>query len=107
MAACTPPTQVSLVSLAAPAPPTPPIIQGCGQGTALDITSMQCQISCDGDGGRRLQSGTPEDDETLALFFAQRPALAAHRNALQAGATAPFSMEELKDLLHFRQPAPA
>ena len=115
----------------APPPPLPPIIQGCGQGTTLDAASMQCQISCEGAGGRRLvEGGTPTMDEAaqeqcleeaqqrcsgaaasapdahkeLALL---RAALAARRDALQAGAAASFTAKELEELLHFRQPAPA
>ena len=93
---------------------------------------MQCQISCEGDGGRRLvEGGTPTMDEaaqeqcleeaqqrcsgtaasapdaheTLALL---RAALVTRRReALQAGAAASFTAEELEELLRFRQPAPA
>ena len=94
---------------------------------------MQCQISCEGAGGRRLEergkpgideaaqqcleaqyeaqqrcSGTaasaPDAHEALVLL---RSALAARRDALQAGAAASFTAEELEELLRFRQPAPA
>ena len=95
---------------------------------------MQCQISCEGAGGRRLGergkprideaaqqcleaqyeaqqrcSGTaasaPDAHETLALL---RSALVTRRrDALQAGAAASFTAEELEELLRFRQPAPA
>ena len=108
-------------------------VQGCGQGTTLDAASMQCQISCEGAGGRRLEErGTPVIDEAAqqcleAQYEAQqrcsgtaasapdahealallRAALAARRDALQAGAAASFTAEELEELLLFRQPAPA
>ena len=94
---------------------------------------MQCQISCEGAGGRRLEergkpgideaaqqcleaqyeaqqrcSGTaasvPDAHEALALL---RAALATRRDALQAGAASSFTAEELEELLRFRQPAPA
>ena len=96
---------------------------------------MQCQISCEGDGGRRLvERGTPTMDEAAqqcldeAHYEAQqrcsgtaasapdahealallRAALATRRReALQAGAAALFTAEELEELLRFRQPAPA
>ena len=88
---------------------------------------MQCQISCAS--GRRLEpelsrtscdeaqqrcdeaqqqcSGTAsaaDAHETLALL---RAALAARRDALQAGAAASFTAEELEELLLFRRPASA
>ena len=54
----------------APPPPLPPIIQGCGQGTTLDAASMQCQISCEGAGGRRLfEGGTPAINEAAQQRF--------------------------------------
>ena len=95
---------------------------------------MQCQISCEGAGGRRLVEGgtqtihevmqqcldeaqyeaqqrfsgaasAPDAHEALALL---RAALAARRrDALQAGAAASLTVEELEELLRFRQPAPA
>ena len=90
---------------------------------------MQCQISCEGDGGRRLvERGTQtihevvqqsldeaqqrfsgaasatDAHEALALL---RAALATRRDALQAGAASSFTAEELEELLLFRQPAPA
>ena len=94
---------------------------------------MQCQISCEGAGGRRLVEGgtqtihevmqqcldeaqyeaqqrfsgaasAPDAHEALAIL---RAALAARRDALQAGAAASFTAEELEELLRFRQPAPA
>ena len=91
---------------------------------------MQCQISCEGAGGRRLVEGgtqtihevvqqcldeaqqrfsgaasAPDAHEALALL---RAALATRRrDALQAGAAASFTAEELEELLRFRQPAPA
>ena len=92
---------------------------------------MQCQISCEGAGGRRLEEGgtqtihevvqqyldeaqqrcsgtaasAPDAHETLALL---RAALVTRRReALQAGAAASFTAEELEELLRFRQPAPA
>merc|ERR1711938_510180 len=36
-----------------PSPPSPPSWGECGPGTALDISTTQCQISCD-HAGRRL-----------------------------------------------------
>ena len=72
---------------------------------------MQCQISCEGAGGRRLFEGgtpaineaaqqrfsgaasAPDAHEALALL---RSALAARRDALQAGAAASFTTEELE-----------
>ena len=93
---------------------------------------MQCQISCEGAGGRRLgERGKPRIDEAAqqcleAQYEAQqrcsgaasapdahealallRAALATRRDALQAGAAASFTAEELEELLRFRQPAPA
>ena len=87
---------------------------------------MQCQISCEGAGGRRLVEGgtqtihevmqyeaqqrfsgaasAPDVYEALALL---RAALATRRDALQAGAASSFTAEELEELLRFRQPAPA
>eukprot|EP00908_Phaeocystis_cordata_P013112 Transcript_24145.p1 GENE.Transcript_24145~~Transcript_24145.p1 ORF type:complete len:600 (+),score=49.63 Transcript_24145:152-1951(+) len=102
-----------------PAPPAPPpgapiegqTIQGCGPGTVLDA-SMQCQISCD-DAGRRLDTEAEccscaaraapaamvDARQTLALFLAQSPTLAARMDAeLHA---------QLELLLLFPQPAPA
>ena len=84
---------------------------------------MQCQISCEGAGGRRLfEGGTPAINEAAQQRFSGaasatdahealallRAALAARRReALQAGAAASFTAEELEELLRFRQPAPA
>ena len=90
---------------------------------------MQCQISCEGAGGRRLVEGgtqtihevvqqcldeaqqrfsgaasATDAHEALALL---RAALATRRDALQAGAASSFTAEELEELLRFRQPAPA
>ena len=90
---------------------------------------MQCQISCEGAGGRRLVEGgtqtihevvqqcldeaqqrfsgaasATDAHEALALL---RAALADRRDALQSGAASSFTAEELEELLRFRQPAPA
>ena len=110
-------------------PPSSPIIQGCGQGTTLDAASMQCQISCEDAGGRRLVEGGTQTihevvqqslDEAQQRFSGAasatdahealpllRAALATRRDALQAGAASSFTAEELEELLRFRQPAPA
>ena len=90
---------------------------------------MQCQISCEGAGGRRLVEGGTQTihevvqqclDEAQQRFSGAasatdahealpllRAALATRRDALQAGAASSFTAEELEELLHFRQPAPA
>ena len=91
---------------------------------------MQCQISCEGNGGRRLvERGTQTIhevvqqslDEAQQRFSGAASATDAHealallraalatrrREALQAGAAALFTAEELEELLRFRQPAPA
>ena len=90
---------------------------------------MQCQISCEGAGGRRLVEGgtqtihevvqqcldeaqqrfsgaasATDAHEALALL---RAALADRRDALQSGAASSFTAEELEELMRFRQPAPA
>ena len=50
-------------------------------------------------------AAAPNAHETLALL---RAALVTRRrDALQAGAAALFTAEELEELLRFRQPAPA
>ena len=90
---------------------------------------MQCQISCEGAGGRRLVEGGTQTihevvqqclDEAQQRFSGAasatdahealpllRAALATRRDALQAGAASSFTAEELEELLRFRQPAPA
>ena len=95
---------------------------------------MQCQISCEGAGGRRLEErGTPVIDEAAqqcleaqyeaqqrcsgtaasvpdaheALALLRAALVTRRRDALQAGAAASFTAEELEELLRFRQPAPA
>ena len=92
---------------------------------------MQCQISCEGAGGRRLEErGTPVIDEAAqqcleeaqqrcsgtaasapdaheALALLRAALVTRRREALQAGAAASFTAEELEELLRFRQPAPA
>ena len=49
-------------------------------------------------------ASAPDAHEALALL---RSALPARRDALQAGAAASFTAEELEELLRFQQPAPA
>ena len=69
----------------------------------MDEAAQQCleeaQQRCSG------TASAPNAHETLALL---RAALVIRRReALQAGAAASFTADELEELLRFRQPAPA
>ena len=72
----------------------------------MDEAAQQCLEEAHYEAQQRC-SGTasvPDAHKELALL---RAALAARRDALQAGAAASFTAKELEELLHFRQPAPA
>ena len=89
-----------------PPPPPPPTCAACGEGTAFNATSGQCEIVCDAN-RRRLEAWGADDAALPSASTA-----VAHFLAKQEAVGATMTLDQVRQLLeryhqHFGQPAPA